>query len=151
MSVTFKRSAVYKTYYTKYKSYYTKTSRNLIGYTISAKRACLKTVCFVVTLKLYKMVQIWPGLTVCKQVTVCPGHIWTTLYFLPLLISLLRYSTASEWRHSHVTASCVDIRHRYLYIDRWSVTYKKLNCSFSEFFFHSVIWVIKLPWNIKQW
>jgi hypothetical protein len=29
----------------------------------------------------YKVVQIWPGLFVCKQVTVCPGHIWTTLYF----------------------------------------------------------------------
>jgi hypothetical protein len=28
----------------------------------------------------YKVVQIWPGLIVCKQVTVCPGHIWTTLY-----------------------------------------------------------------------
>jgi hypothetical protein len=25
------------------------------------------------------VVQIWPGLFVCKQVTVCPGHIWTTL------------------------------------------------------------------------
>jgi hypothetical protein len=23
----------------------------------------------------YKVVQIWPGLFVCKQVTVCPGHI----------------------------------------------------------------------------
>jgi hypothetical protein len=30
--------------------------------------------------RLYKVVQIWPGLFVCKQVTVCPGHIWTTLY-----------------------------------------------------------------------
>jgi hypothetical protein len=29
---------------------------------------------------LYKVVQIWPRLFVCKQVTVCPGHIWTTLY-----------------------------------------------------------------------
>jgi hypothetical protein len=29
---------------------------------------------------LHKVVQIWPGLFVCKQVTVCPGHIWTTLY-----------------------------------------------------------------------
>jgi hypothetical protein len=29
----------------------------------------------------YKVVQIWPGLIVCKLVTVCPGHIWTTLYF----------------------------------------------------------------------
>ena len=28
----------------------------------------------------YKVVQIWPGLTVCKEVTVRPGHIWTTLY-----------------------------------------------------------------------
>ena len=30
--------------------------------------------------RLYKVVQIWPGLFVCKQITVCPGHIWTTLY-----------------------------------------------------------------------
>jgi hypothetical protein len=29
---------------------------------------------------MYKVVQIWPVLFVCKQVTVCPGHIWTTLY-----------------------------------------------------------------------
>jgi hypothetical protein len=29
---------------------------------------------------MYKVVQIWPGPFVCKQVTVCPGHIWTTLY-----------------------------------------------------------------------
>jgi hypothetical protein len=28
----------------------------------------------------YKMVQIWQGLIVCRQVTVCPGHIWTILY-----------------------------------------------------------------------
>jgi hypothetical protein len=26
------------------------------------------------------VVQIWPGLFGCKQVTVCPGHIWSTLY-----------------------------------------------------------------------
>jgi hypothetical protein len=26
------------------------------------------------------VVQICPGRFVCKQVTVCPGHIWTTLY-----------------------------------------------------------------------
>jgi hypothetical protein len=30
--------------------------------------------------ELYKVVQIWPGLILCKLVTVCPGHIWTTLY-----------------------------------------------------------------------
>jgi hypothetical protein len=29
---------------------------------------------------LYKVVQIWPGLIVCKLVTVRPGHIWTTWY-----------------------------------------------------------------------
>jgi hypothetical protein len=29
---------------------------------------------------MYKVVQIWTGRFVCKQVTVCPGHIWTTLY-----------------------------------------------------------------------
>jgi hypothetical protein len=28
----------------------------------------------------YEVVQIWPELFVCKQVTVCPCHIWTTLY-----------------------------------------------------------------------
>ena len=31
-------------------------------------------------LYIYKVVQIWPGLIVCKQVTIYPGHIWTTLY-----------------------------------------------------------------------
>jgi hypothetical protein len=31
---------------------------------------------------IYKVVQIWPGWFVCKQVTVCPGHIWTTLYIV---------------------------------------------------------------------
>jgi hypothetical protein len=30
---------------------------------------------------IYKVVQIWPGLFVCKHVTVCRGHTWTTLYF----------------------------------------------------------------------
>jgi hypothetical protein len=29
---------------------------------------------------IYKVVQIWPELFVCKQVTVGPGHIWTNLY-----------------------------------------------------------------------
>jgi hypothetical protein len=30
----------------------------------------------VVCHRKYKVVQIWSGLFVCKQVTVCPGHIW---------------------------------------------------------------------------
>jgi hypothetical protein len=33
------------------------------------------------SVRMYKVVQIWPGRFVCKQVTVCPGHIWTTLYY----------------------------------------------------------------------
>jgi hypothetical protein len=40
-------------------------------------RLCLAALFCLV---LYKVVQIWPGRFVCKQVTVCPGHIWTTLY-----------------------------------------------------------------------
>jgi hypothetical protein len=35
---------------------------------------------------IYKVVQIWPRRFVCKQVTVCPGHIWTTLYNTPTRI-----------------------------------------------------------------
>jgi hypothetical protein len=34
----------------------------------------------------YKVVQIWPGRFVCKQVTVCPGHIWTTLYMAKIML-----------------------------------------------------------------
>jgi hypothetical protein len=34
------------------------------------------------------MVQIWPGLFVCKQVTVCPGHIWTTLYLKNIITGM---------------------------------------------------------------
>jgi hypothetical protein len=42
----------------------------------------------------YKVVQIWPGLFVCKQVTVCPGNIWTTLY---ILVPLAECSFVSRW------------------------------------------------------
>jgi hypothetical protein len=42
-------------------------------------KACVGVVVLLQALKpLYKVVQIWPELFVCKQVTVCPGHIWTT-------------------------------------------------------------------------
>jgi hypothetical protein len=40
------------------------------------------TRCMMASLLIYKVVQIWPGLILCKEVTVCPGHIWTTLYIL---------------------------------------------------------------------
>jgi hypothetical protein len=47
------------------------------------------------------VVQIWPGLFVCKQVTVCPGHIWTTLYCLPeqRLFKCICSHGRSRWRH----------------------------------------------------
>ena len=50
----------------------------------------------------YKVVQIWPGLFVCKQVTVCPGHIWTTLYIscssVPMTALLnFSYLSALQW------------------------------------------------------
>ena len=43
---------------------------------------------------LYKVVQIWPGRFVCKHVTVCPGHIWTTLYVSILCV----WRTPDPWR-----------------------------------------------------
>jgi hypothetical protein len=50
---------------------------------------------------IYKVVQIWPGRFVCKQVTVCPGHIWTTLYnsilFFPLLLHYLHKVAWNFW------------------------------------------------------
>ena len=43
------------------------------------------------------MVQIWPGRFVCKQVTVCPGHIWTTLYFQSSCHKHLRALLSKNW------------------------------------------------------
>jgi hypothetical protein len=33
--------------------------------------------------------KIWPELFVCKQVTVCPGHIWTTLYISKVTLTVV--------------------------------------------------------------
>jgi hypothetical protein len=52
---------------------------------------CLSTATTVTRTRLwsyvyrYKVVYIWPVLIVCKLVTVCPGHIWTTLYIACLV------------------------------------------------------------------
>jgi hypothetical protein len=46
---------------------------------------------------MYKVVQIWPGLIVCKQVTVCPGHIWTTLYVLVFHDLLCASISVPKW------------------------------------------------------
>jgi len=34
----------------------------------------------IICVCIYKVVQIWPGLFVCKSGDISPGHIWTTLY-----------------------------------------------------------------------
>jgi hypothetical protein len=50
-----------------------------------AKCSCHQVVTnFLLFSVFYKVVQIWPGLIVCKQVTVYPGYIWTTLYLCPV-------------------------------------------------------------------
>jgi hypothetical protein len=45
-----------------------------------SERPLFRGVSYGVTHVIYKVVQIWPGWFLCKQVTVCPGHISTTLY-----------------------------------------------------------------------
>jgi hypothetical protein len=52
--------------------------RHSLDSTTQTNRKCL----WLVSESNYKVVQIWPGLFVCKQVTVCPDHIWTTLYIV---------------------------------------------------------------------
>ena len=46
---------------------------------------------------MYKVVQIWPGLFACKQVTVCPGHIWTTMYIKQAAWFLLDWVQYQTW------------------------------------------------------
>ena len=52
-------------------------------------------------MRTYKVVQIWPGLFVCKQVTVCPGHIWTTLYIRTFLYIYI-YTYVYIYTYKHV-------------------------------------------------
>ena len=47
---------------------------------ITIRSLYLTVISFPLHKQFYKVVQIWPGMIVCKLVTVCPGHIWTTLY-----------------------------------------------------------------------
>jgi hypothetical protein len=52
----------------------------------------------------YKVVQTWSGLFVCKQVTVCPGHIWTTLYLWCAAVTVLSLSRNSNNQTSFVAS-----------------------------------------------
>ena len=47
----------------------------------SLKVPRMRPLFFLIRVILYKVVQIWPGLFVCKQAGYSPGHILTTLYF----------------------------------------------------------------------
>ena len=38
-------------------------------------------------IKLYKAVQIWPGLIRLVYTQISPGHIWTTLYFMNFMVA----------------------------------------------------------------
>jgi hypothetical protein len=59
---------------------------------------------------IYKVVQIWPGLFVCKQVTVFPGHIWTTLYFNIILLSTPTPSKQHlSFTRSYQKSACISI------------------------------------------
>jgi hypothetical protein len=42
----------------------------------------------------YNVVQIWPGLIVCKQVTVCPGHIFEPPCTFPAIHGTQKFITA---------------------------------------------------------
>ena len=74
----------------------------------------------------YNVVQIWPGLIVCKQVTVYPGNIWTTLYISTnslsrdsSLIITNFHSLSSHWIHLMMVsawAKHVAYRHGYLFV-----------------------------------
>jgi hypothetical protein len=74
------------------------------------------TQCFCLThTHWYKVVQIWPGLFVCKQVTVCPGHIWTTLYIF--------HSSWSSWpfvRFCKTNVRVKKLKHQSLYVDNFN-------------------------------
>jgi hypothetical protein len=48
------------------------------------------------SLRIYNVVQIWLGRFVCKQVTVCPGHIWTTLYLYWYIPTKHSWSSSSS-------------------------------------------------------
>jgi hypothetical protein len=76
----------------------------------------------VTVLHKYKVVQVWPGRFVCKQVTVCPGHIWTTFYHRfggawcfrlqdvePKVggsVFLFNVSTQNQYTRCHVSGHC---------------------------------------------
>jgi hypothetical protein len=49
---------------------------------------------------------MWPGRFVCKQVTVSPGHIWTTLYITKFFLIIEMFETKfPEKIETHILCS----------------------------------------------
>jgi hypothetical protein len=88
----------------------------------------------------YKVVQIWPGRFVCKQVTVCPGHIWTTLYFcLPALrICLTELLSMSYKWHNWGTLRIFSFIVLGLYLMQMNSSFK--TCNFANI----ALWFVRM-------
>jgi hypothetical protein len=75
---------------------------------------------------MYKVFQIWPGLIVCKQVTICPGHIWTTLYTVlatgPVRLRTCVCVCVCDLRYSGVPSSCA-LWHRAARDSRFNISW----------------------------
>jgi hypothetical protein len=74
----------------------------------------------------YEVVQIWPGWFVCKQVTVCPGHIWTTLY--PTHYIMWRKASHPYGKLTHVLSSVVKVLDKNYNVNHSHVGYFSLQC-----------------------
>jgi hypothetical protein len=94
-------------------------------------------ICIYVCEYMYKVVQIWPGLIVCKQVTVCPCHIWTTLYKWEIKLTYRRSPEARNGQHEMVSGRASDYRSSCLpwrrmvyitYFQTLAVSYQNARC-----------------------
>jgi len=66
-----------------------------------------QTIQLVASRYIYKVVQIWLGLFVCKSGDISPGHIWTTLYY-----------AVTAHLHSTVAVTFTQL------LKKWNLTYK---------------------------
>ena len=81
----------------------------------------------------YKVVQIWPGLFVCKQVTVCPSHIWTTMY---MLYDMIWYDIWYDICYIY------DIRYDMVWYDMWYYMWYDV---WYDMIWYGMIWQNLLP------
>ena len=71
------------------------------------------------------MVQIWPGRFVCKEVTVCPGHIWTTFTVCPghIWTTLYNEHEKAEASAANELSSSVITRREVVWNRRFGTSY----------------------------